>query len=70
VEVPFARESEPWVLTTNVASDSCTIQCALTMRSIMALGKSAGSSLVRMSTGTQLSYAVCLADYMHMGGTP
>jgi hypothetical protein len=37
-------------LITNVASDSCAVQCALTMRSIMALGKSAGSSSFHMST--------------------
>jgi hypothetical protein len=50
VEIPFAWESEPYDLTTNVASDSCAVQCALTMRYIMALGKSAGSSSFHMST--------------------
>jgi hypothetical protein len=33
-------------------------------------GKSSVSSSIRMSTGTQLPYAVCLEDYLYMGGTP
>ena len=38
---------------TNAFSDSCAVYYALTMRSIMALGKSAGSSSFRMSTDDQ-----------------
>jgi hypothetical protein len=36
----------------------------------MALGKSAGSSLICMSTGTQLPYAVCLERIRAHGWDP
>ena len=50
VEVPLQVGKYHLGLITIVASDSCAVYYALTIRSTMALGKSAGSSSFRMST--------------------
>ena len=53
VEVPLqVGKYHPGIIT-NAVSDSSAVYYALTMRSIMALGKSAGSSSFRMSTNDQ-----------------
>jgi hypothetical protein len=52
VEVPFARESEPWDLTTNVVSDSCAVNYALTIR----LGMGRESQLVLLPFACQRMY--------------
>jgi hypothetical protein len=67
VEVPLQLESSP---TINIANDSCVVQRTLTMRSIMALGKSAGSSSFRMSMGRQLPYVIGLARLHAHGWDP
>ena len=60
----------PRIKSTNAASDSSVVYYALTMRSIMALGKSAGSSSFRMSTDDQVVGCNASRRVGSMGGIP
>ena len=70
VEVPLqVGKYHPGIIT-NAVSDSSAVYYALTMRSIMALGKSAGSSSFRMSTDDQVVGCNASRRVGSMGGIP